>query len=218
MEKYLNLVLVLGAAYVLGSVPTGLWIGLVFFKKDIRTSGSGNIGATNTLRALGTVPGVIALSIDMLKGAAAVFLAGQVAGLSLHSTADATIILPLLKISAGVLAVAGHNWSLFLKFKGGKGVATSCGVFLMLTPVPTTMALAVFIIVLVTSRYVSVASMTAALSLPAAIYWRIQGDERLMLLAISLFMAILIIIRHRSNLVRLFHGEEPKIDRKVDDT
>jgi glycerol-3-phosphate acyltransferase PlsY len=154
----------------------------------------------------------------MLKGAAAVFLAGQVAGLSLHSTADATIILPLLKISAGVLAVAGHNWSLFLKFKGGKGVATSCGVFLMLTPVPTTMALAVFIIVLVTSRYVSVASMTAALSLPAAIYWRIQGDERLMLLAISLFMAILIIIRHRSNLVRLFHGEEPKIDRKVDDT
>ena len=88
----------------------------------------------------------------------------------------------------------------------------------MLTPVPTTMALAVFIIVLVTSRYVSVASMTAALSLPAAIYWRIQGDERLMLLAISLFMAILIIIRHRSNLVRLFHGEEPKIDRKVDDT
>jgi len=217
VAEYIKLALVLAASYCMGSIPTGFWIGRAFYKKDIRTIGSGNIGATNTLRALGTVPGVIALLIDMVKGAGAVYLAGRVAGQTTGiSSVDPLIFVVTIKIVAGIVAIAGHNWSLFLKFKGGKGVATSCGVFLTLAPVPTLIALAVFILVLAATRFVSVASMTASLVLPPMIFWLCPPEERLILGIISVCMALLIVIRHRSNLVRLMKGEEPRLGRKVD--
>jgi glycerol-3-phosphate acyltransferase PlsY len=182
-------------AYVLGSIPTGLWVGLRLRGIDIREHGSQNIGATNTLRVLGKKIGAVALAGDVLKGVLAVVLVARL---------GAWAYLPL---ACGLAAILGHTFSLFLKFKGGKGVATSTGVFLGLAPIPTLIAAVGWGLVFWRSRMVSAASLAAAIVLTAAV-WALPH-----VLAIRItvtIVAVLVFIRHRSNIGRILRGEESR--------
>lgn len=195
--------IVLGA-YLLGSIPTGF---LVAQAKgiDIRRLGSGNIGATNVFRILGVPAGILVLVIDGLKGYAAsawlVDLAGGWGGgLGPHEE--------LLRIIAGVCAVLGHNYTCWLWFKGGKGIATSAGVLAALVPGALGIVLTLWIILFVTTRFVSVASIFASAALPFATW--ITGQTHLKILFTAL-LAVLAIYKHKSNIQRLLNGTEHRI-------
>lgn len=184
------------ASYVLGSVPTGLWLGLRFRGIDIREHGSRNIGATNTMRVLGKGLGGAALAADILKGWVPVVLFAQAAAW------------PYLPLACGVAAILGHSFSLFLGFKGGKGVATSTGVFLGLLPIPTLIAAVVFGIVLAATRMVSAGSISAAVALCIAAFF---FTESWVMRGIVALMAALVILKHRDNIKRILRGEENRI-------
>lgn len=189
-------------AYLLGSIPVGWIVARLFFKTDIRAGGSGNIGATNALRQFGTLVGVIVLLLDMGKGIAAVLLAK-----SIYSE------LPALTVLCGLIAILGHIFPVWLKFKGGKGVATAAGVVLALVPWGLLLALGVFILVVALSRYVSLGSILAALSL--LLYeiikeWRAE-QPNIALLAFTILVVAMIIYKHKENISRLKNGNENKI-------
>lgn len=184
-------------AYLIGSIPTGLWIGLVFYKKDIRKYGSGNIGATNALRVLGKIPGAVALLFDALKGFLPVILTKVY--LSDYS------YLPLL---VGISAILGHLFSIFLFLKGGKGVATGTGVYLALAPVPTLIAGIVFFISAFSTRMVSVGSISSAIALAVLTFFFHKND--MIFVIITFLIAILVVYKHRSNIQRIIRGEENK--------
>ncbi len=183
-------------SYVLGSIPTGLWLGLRLRKVDIREHGSKNIGATNTMRALGKGLGVVALAGDMAKGYAAVV---AIAALSDWEYAP---------IACGLAAIAGHTCSLFLKFSGGKGVATSAGVFFGLAPIPMGIALVVFLVVVGATHMVSAGSILASGALAVSVF--IFSDD-LVLRIIATCVALLVIARHRDNVRRILAGTENRI-------
>ncbi len=185
-----------GLSYVLGSVPTGLWLGLGLRGVDIRRHGSKNIGATNTLRVLGRKLGATALAGDVVKGAVSVLLLARLSDW------------PYTPLVCGMAAIVGHTASVFLKFRGGKGVATGAGVFLGLCPVPTLIGVAVFVVVVALTRMVSAGSISAALALCAAVYLMRQPWA---LRVIATFVALLVIWRHRSNIQRILKGEENRI-------
>jgi glycerol-3-phosphate acyltransferase PlsY len=183
-------------SYLLGSIPTGLWLGKALRGVDIREHGSKNIGATNTMRVLGKGLGALALAGDMGKGLLAVLL---VARLSPASYAPLT---------CGLAAIVGHTASLFCKFRGGKGVATAGGVFFGLCPIPACIALGVFILVVSVTRMVSAASIAAATALITAIY--ILPADRPLRIVVTV-VALLVILRHRTNIQRILKGNENKI-------
>jgi len=182
-------------SYVLGSIPTGLWLGLWLRKIDIRDHGSRNIGATNTLRILGTTLGAIALAGDMAKGAIPVLAAACISDW------------PYAPIACGLAAIAGHTFSLFLKFRGGKGVATSAGVFFGLAPLPSAIAMGVFAAVVATTRMVSAGSILAALAMAIAVFF-VPIDP--IVRGVAVTVAVLIIVRHRDNIRRILQGKENK--------
>lgn len=184
-------------SYVLGSIPTGLWLGLWIRKVDIREAGSKNIGATNTMRVLGKPLGAAALTGDVLKGLLPVILFARLHPESVH--------LPLL---CGVAAILGHSFSLFLKFRGGKGVATSAGVFLGLVTWPTVLAIAVFAAIVAATRYVSLGSILASISLAISVWF---VDTSNVVRIVVLLVALLIIIKHRANVQRILKGEENRV-------
>jgi glycerol-3-phosphate acyltransferase PlsY len=189
------------ASYLIGSIPTGfLWAKARGI--DIRTVGSGNIGATNVMRTLGKGPGITVLLMDTLKGFIPVFL-----GPRLFGQVDAAS----LQIVCCVAVIAGHNWTCWLKFKGGKGVATSAGALLAFLPFPLACALAVWLIVFLLSRYVSLASICAAVSLPIAT-WFIEKDMTLFIFTV--IVAAVAIYKHKSNIQRLLAGTENRIIAK----
>ena len=188
---YLLLVL----SFFLGSIPFGYLVGKLK-GVDVRNYGSGNIGATNVSRVLGKKWGLLVLFLDALKGVLAVFLA-KVFSLPQE-----------FQIAAGVLAVAGHCFSPWLKFKGGKGVATALGAFLVISPKITLLSLIIFLAVFFSTRYVSLSSITAALSYPI-LFKFIERPSSLSFILISLG-ALLIVFKHRSNIERLLKGEEKK--------
>lgn len=185
--------LAMALSYLLGSIPTGLWLGLRLRKVDIREHGSKNIGATNTLRTLGRVLGAIALAGDMAKGLVPVVF---IARLSDWEFAP---------IACGLAAIAGHTWSVFLRFRGGKGVATSAGVFFGLAWIPMLAALAVFLVVLGATRMVSAGSILAAVTMAVSVF--ITSDD-LTLRIIATAVALLVIVRHRDNIRRILAGTE----------
>ena len=188
-------------SYLLGSIPTSFLIGRLK-GVDLRRQGSGNVGATNAFRVLGPLPGVISLIFDIGKGAVAIIVLAKICGPQLTGW---------VKILIGLSVIAGHNWTVFLKFKGGKGVATSAGVFLGLAPAALAFSVLVWLIVVAISRYISLGSILAAISLPIFIWWR--GNERAVIL-FGLLISFLIVIRHRSNIGRLIKGEESKFGQK----
>jgi len=188
--------LAVGMAYVLGSVPTGLWLGQRLRKVDIREHGSKNIGATNTMRVLGKGLGIVALAGDMAKGYVAVAFIAQLSDWE------------YAPIACALAAIAGHTWSLFLKFGGGKGVATSAGAFFGIAPIPMLIALVVFLIVVGVTRMVSAASMLSATALAITIFF--YSEDRFVQ-AIVVAVALLVIFRHRDNIKRILSGTENKL-------
>lgn len=186
----------LGISFIVGSVPTGFWLGLLFKKKDIRKEGSGNIGATNTMRILGKGYGAVALAFDVFKGWIAVVLFAR-----LHSW-------EYLPVACGLAAILGHTFSIFVRFRGGKGVATSAGVFIGLAPSPTVIAGAVLVSVVITTRMVSAGSVAAATALAVSVFFfPLSWPVRIF----TLIVASLIIIRHQSNIRRIWRDEESKL-------
>ena len=197
--------------YLIGSVPFGYLAGRIA-GIDIRKFGSGNIGATNVVRVLGSRYGYPVFVFDFFKGVAAVQVSTLISG-SLHFSQPNN---ELCGIVAGVSSVIGHSYPVWLSFKGGKGVATSGGVIFSLMPFAALIVGVVWIVMFLMTRYVSVASISAAVALPVAvagiIYFRQAGAA--VLLYFSIFLAVFVVIRHRSNLSRLLNGTEPRFHRR----
>ena len=198
--EFLGFALTAIASYLLGSIPTGF----LFAKAkgiDIRTVGSGNIGATNAFRVLGKSVGISVLLIDALKGFVACrFVAfGPSAPSEVH------------QMIAGLFAILGHNYTCWLRFKGGKGIATSAGVLLALVPAGFAIALTTFLVVLAMSRYVSLSSICAAIVLPIGV-WLAGGTTQM--IALTTFLSLMAIYKHRANIGRLIAGTESRIGQK----
>jgi len=200
----MSTIILIIVAYILGSVPNALWIGKVFKGIDIREHGSKNTGSTNAARVLGAKLGILTLILDISKGAIPV-------ALSLFMKADLleniTGISNLDFIMIGIFAIVGHSFSIFMKFKGGKAVATTVGVFIVLVPKALLLAAVVFFVIFALTRYVSVSSITAAISLPIFIFF-LYGD-----IPYTVFggiITILIIVKHKSNIQRLLNGTESR--------
>lgn len=198
---------VAAVAYLLGSIPTGYVVGKAK-GIDLRAAGSGNIGATNALRILGKPAGIFVLVVDGLKGYAACAWACE-AVLKVFGIAAGGA--ELYRIVAGVAAVLGHNFICWLRFKGGKGVATSAGVYFALAPLAAGIALGTWVVVLAISRYVSMASIAAALALPATV-WLTPNSQTLRLVTTAL--GLLVIWKHKSNIGRLLSGTENRVGGK----
>jgi glycerol-3-phosphate acyltransferase PlsY len=209
--EFLAYALVALGAYLLGSIPTGY---LMARAKgiDIRTVGSGNIGATNAFRVLGKGPGVFVLLVDAAKGCVAVVLAA-LAGPLLAGVPSERVneVSEVFQVIAGLGAILGHNFTCWLKFKGGKGVATSAGVLLALLPKALGIAFGAWVVAFALSRYVSLASITAAVTLPVATW--LFGYSR-MLTTVSAIIGVLTIYRHRGNIQRLLAGTENRVGAK----
>lgn len=192
-------------AYLAGSIPFAHLIARAH-GVDIRKVGSGNVGATNVFRAVGKGWGVLTFALDVLKGALPAALIVPAIAL-IHPPA----LPPAWKLAFGVAAIAGHNWPIFLGFKGGKGVATSAGMLIAAAPSAIGIGFGVWLISFLFSRYVSLASIIAAAAVPAAGWWLYRGEGIAMPLALTVLGA-LTIWRHRSNLIRLREGTEHRFD------
>lgn len=188
-------------AYFLGSIPFGVILATLLGGTDVRKSGSGNIGATNVARVVGPLAGTLTLILDIAKGAGAVLLAEKLS----NGSARWMMI-------AGIAALVGHCFPVWLKFKGGKGVATAGGVFLMLSPLACLAAVILFLLVVIFWRYVSLGSVCAAAAMPLLVYflWTPLHRPPLAVTVGALAAALLIIYKHRGNLQRLLEGAEPK--------
>jgi len=195
-------------AYLLGAVPTAYLVGRLN-GVDIRTVGSGNVGATNVLRSIGKGWGIFTFIADAAKGLVPAWL---FASLAIHLSGNEGNR-QYLGLAFAALAVAGHNWPVYLGFKGGKGVATSAGALLGLSPVIFGIGIAVWVPVFLLSRYVSLASITAALAVGGASWFVFRDDPRYVLPVVFSLLCALLILRHRGNVKRLLAGTENKIGR-----
>jgi glycerol-3-phosphate acyltransferase PlsY len=200
------------AAYLLGSIPFG-FLAAKAKGIDIRSVGSGNIGATNAMRVLGKPAGIGVLLLDALKGYAAVAWLAMVALKSCNATNADT---ETLRIIAGIGAVLGHNYTCWLRFKGGKGIATTAGVYLALAPWAVLIALGVFVLAVLLTKYVSVGSISAAVALPVTVW--IMTPHNLFLGIVTTALGALAIYKHKSNLQRLMAGTENRFGRKTSTT
>lgn len=202
MIEFQDIVLVT-MAYLIGSIPSSVWIGRYFFGKDVREFGSKNAGATNTMRTLGKRTGLIVLILDILKGWLAV---GIVCLSSYHSGSSQRIH---LEVAMAISAVIGHILPIYVGFKGGKGVATTMGIIFGINPVMALLCAAVFALVLIVSHYVSLASMIAILSFPVWIV--IYKATHPWLMAFSIVLPLVVIFTHRKNILRLLKREESEL-------
>ena len=190
----------IGLGYVIGAIPVGFIVARLFGGGDIRRSGSGSIGATNVLRTLGTLPAIVTLAGDIAKGYLAVNVARALVPARWGAAASA------------VLVIVGNCWPVFLRFRGGKGVATGFGAFLALTPWATAPTVLVWLAVTASFRYVSLASIMACVCLPVGV--ALLGYPRPSIAAAAA-AAIIIIVRHRENLRRLAKGSEPRLGERA---
>lgn len=197
-------ILVAAAAYLLGAVPTGYLIVKAIKGEDIRETGSGNIGATNVKRVLGMKWFLIVLFLDALKGFIPALAAIMIFG-------DRAAYMPVV---AGLAAILGHTFTVFLNFKGGKGVATSLGVFLALAPFSILTCLVLFVMFLLFFGYISLGSIAAAAMLPAFVFIYGEGGYLYLVQALALAGAVFIIYKHKDNIKRLIDGTENKFEFK----
>src|SRR5271154_2127533 len=200
-EVSLSLMWIPVAAYLIGSIPFGILLAKLFGGVDVRKAGSGNIGATNVARVAGPLPGILTLVLDGVKGAAAVWLAARVANES-----------ALWVTLAGLFALLGHCFPVWLRFRGGKGVATAAGMFLALCWPAALGAIGVFILVVLFSRFVSLGSVSAAAAMPLLIYllWAPHHAPPLVVTFGAFAAAMLVVYKHDANIQRLVEGREPK--------
>jgi glycerol-3-phosphate acyltransferase PlsY len=191
-------------AYLIGSIPTSLWIGKRFFDIDIRKHGSGNPGASNTWRVMGTKPGLIVLALDMLKGLAAVGLV-RLSTYTLDTPPRTHLIIAL-----ALAAIVGHIFPIYAKFKGGKGVATAMGIILGINPLVALVCVAIYAVVLLVSHYASLASMISLASFPlwVIVIKNIPYYHYVWFTAFTVVLPLIIILTHRKNILRLINSEE----------
>ena len=182
-------------SYFFGAIPSGVWIGKIFKNIDVRDYGSKNSGATNSYRVLGAKLGIAVLIIDVLKGFIPLYIASKF-NLKYNDL-----------VMLGLVAILAHTFSCFISFKGGKGVATSLGVFLFLAPVITLILLVIFILVVYFTKYISLGSITAAFLLPIFTFFTHRDTY---LFTLSVVIAIFVIYRHKTNISRLLSGTENK--------
>jgi glycerol-3-phosphate acyltransferase PlsY len=192
-------------AYLIGSIPTALIISKRFFGVDIRDYGSGNMGATNTFRVLGSRYGSMVMVFDILKGMAAVMLYNFIP-YYLHNELERTNFM----IGLGLAGVIGHIFPIFAGFRGGKGVATLFGMLLAVQPVIAVSCVGVFVLVLYLTRYVSLSSILAALALPICVLW-IWNEHEVMYRVFALLVAILVLFTHQKNIGRILRGVEGRV-------
>lgn len=203
----MNIPLILVAiilSYLLGSIPTAVWVGKIFHGIDVREHGSGNAGATNVIRVIGWKTGIPVMIVDVGKG----WLAASLPIL-FHLPATESGQVTSMQVFAGLAAIIGHVYPIFAGFQGGKGVGTTFGVLLALNPLLTLSCVGVFLPILLITGYVSVASMTAGLAFPIFLF-TIFNTDSLTFKVFSVFIAIALIITHRKNIQRLLKGEESK--------
>jgi glycerol-3-phosphate acyltransferase PlsY len=192
-------------AYLMGSIPTAVWVSKYFYKVDIRDYGSGNAGTTNTLRTLGKWPGLFVLAIDVLKGFGAVHVAYLFSHYKLESDAFINFQFVL-----GISALVGHIFPVFAQFKGGKGIATIFGVLLGMNIVLSICLIAVFVIILSLSKYVSLSSIIAAIALPLLGFLAFKHNDQILFRFFAIGTAFLVIVTHQKNILRLVSGTESK--------
>ena len=192
----LEYILAIISAYLIGSIPSGLILGKIFWHTDLRKYGSRNIGATNAWRTLGKVPGILVFIADSLKGQAGVLL-----GLSFVGT-------PLAAVMGGLFAIIGHSFSIFLRFHGGKGVATSLGVLAVLMGDVTAIVFLTWLAIVCVTRYVSLGSVVAGFLTPIL---AVLFSYPMEYIIFTMIAAVLVIVRHRENIKRLMNGTENKI-------
>ena len=191
--------------YLLGSIPTAVWVGRRFHDIDVREHGSKNAGATNTFRVLGKKPGIVVLSIDISKG----IIASCLPFWTMLNHAEALTIIDF-QLCASLACVLGHVFPIFANFNGGKGVATSLGVIIGLHPGGAMMALAGFLIVYLASSFVSLGAITAAIMFPLLLIFMFH-EKSVNLLIFSMTLSVAVILAHRKNIGRLWRGEESKM-------
>ena len=207
------IILALIFSYLLGSIPVGYILARLLKDIDIRRYGSGNFGATNVFRVVSPVAGVVVLVLDMLKGVIAVIVIGD---FLLHSLPQFDQV--LVRLSLGLAAICGHNWTVFLKFKGGKGVATTAGALLGLSfKIPqlgliVVFCLGVWVLVVLITGFISLASIVASLALPL---FMLIFNQPFRLLIFGVVLCLFVVYRHKSNIRRLLRGEEKKIFDKT---
>jgi glycerol-3-phosphate acyltransferase PlsY len=207
MEAF-YLILGIIIAYLLGSVPSAVWVGKTFYSVDVRTQGSGNAGATNTIRVLGVRAGIPVLLFDIFKGWLAVFLSHYF--IPVDFSTDNFII---YEIIVATVVVLGHVFPLFAGFRGGKGIATLLGVGIAIYPIEVLIVIAIFIIVLVAFKYVSLASITASVCFPLIVIF-VFNQSALPLILLAVFVGIFVPITHHKNIKRLLKGTESKFTLK----
>jgi len=207
----LSLTLIITLAYLVGSVPTALLMGRILKGVDVRSCGSGNVGAANTFRVLGPVPGVVCLLLDAGKGVLAVLV---IAVIFSHGS---PLSLTMTRILGGAVAILGHIFPVWIGFKGGKGVGTGTGVLFSLLPLEAAAAFLFFILVVALTRYISVGSMLAVIFMAAAILVEKYGfglEVRTEFVYLTIVLSLLILLTHRSNIKRLLAGTEGKFRGK----
>ncbi|MBA3647514.1 MAG: glycerol-3-phosphate 1-O-acyltransferase PlsY [Chitinophagales bacterium] len=195
-------------AYLIGAVPSSVWIGKWFYHKDVRNVGSGNAGATNTFRVLGARAGIIVLAMDVLKGVSAVMLAYYPVGINLHS--DNFIY---YKLALGITAALGHIFPVYLKFKGGKGVATFLGVGLSVFWMAALLCIVSFLLIFLTTRYVSLGSLLSSALFPIVVIF-VDHYHQLPVILFAVAIPCIIFYTHRKNIVRLLNRTENKLSFK----
>lgn len=210
--EFIQLFIGLLLAYILGSIPTAVWVGKIFYGVDVRNEGSGNAGATNTIRVLGVKAGIPVIVVDILKGFFAVWL--------MHYFVPAdwnpdNII--YANIAAGLLAVVGHTLPVFAGFRGGKGVATLLGMGIALYGWPVLISVIIFVLVVSISRYVSLGSLLAGIAFPLIVIFYFH-ENNVGLVVLSIFVAAFLIWTHRKNIGRLMKGNENKFSFKKSDS
>jgi len=196
----INIIIAIVISYLLGSISFSYLAGKFLKGIDIREHGSGNAGATNTLRVLGKGPGFSVFVLDIFKGVLAIWISAWLVPDSIK-----------VEILCGFAVVAGHNWPLYFNFKGGKGIATTIGVMLTLCFLPVIFAGVLAILIIIITRYVSVGSLLFATVLPLFIWWMDKPHE---ILWLSLVVFVFAYVRHRTNIIKLWHGKENKISFK----
>lgn len=204
-----NLIVAIILAYLIGSIPTSVWIGRMFYNVDVRKEGSGNAGATNTIRVLGVKAGIPVLVLDIFKGWLAVYIA--------NFFWDGTLTFPDLidfKIILAAAAVIGHVFPIYVGFKGGKGIATLLGIGLAIFPYGSLIAVCIFTITLLITGYVSLSSIVASVTFPFVEMLILGNNEYLSLNILAIAVAIFVPLTHRKNIQRLLKGKESKFTIK----
>lgn len=208
LVDFLILIIPVLVAYLIGSIPTSVWVGRVFYNVDVREQGSGNAGATNTIRVLGIKAGIPVMIFDIFKGWFAVYML-RFFGFDFF-TGDLNIY---LQIAMGIAAVMGHIFPIYVGFRGGKGVATIAGVGIALFPIGLSIVLGIFVLCILISRVVSISSIIAAVSFPFIIIF-LLSNPHLPLIILSIGVGVFIPLTHRKNIKRLLKGEESRFSFK----